>query len=161
MLFLQAYIILSSMNVTKQLWSMTSAPIGACWTESMKLGAEFHSHAQDEFLQDVQEKNARLAEQLGICLLRLQLAGESLKLLKVCLLFFWGFGSRGALILPGLAGQAGLAREGDGGGEGAYGVLRTAGARGGGAAPARSVDLGRATAARRHVGSPARPAVAR
>lgn len=71
------------MDVTKQLWSMTSTPVGASWTESMKLGAELHSQARDEFMNDVQDKNARLAEQLGICLLRLQMAGESLKLLKV------------------------------------------------------------------------------
>jgi hypothetical protein len=78
-------------TTTKQLWSMTSgAPIGASWTESMKLGANLHAQARDEFLADVQDKNARMAEQLGLCLMRLHLAGEAMKKLTVrtCVLSF-------------------------------------------------------------------------
>jgi hypothetical protein len=57
---------------TQQLWSMQT-PIGAAWTESMRLGYKYHDQARDEFFKDVQAKNAYLAEQLGVCAMQLNL----------------------------------------------------------------------------------------
>ena len=58
--------------ITQQLWAMQT-PIGAAWTESMQLGCKYHEQARDDFCKDVQAKNACLAEQLGLCAMRLNL----------------------------------------------------------------------------------------
>jgi hypothetical protein len=61
-------------SCTQQLWAM--APIGAAWTESMQLGAEYQAKAQIEYYRDIEVKNAELSGHLGACVMRMRFQDE-------------------------------------------------------------------------------------
>jgi hypothetical protein len=61
-------------SCTQQLWAMT--PIGAGWTESMQLGAEYQAKAQHEYYRDMEVKNAELSGHLGACVMRMRFQDE-------------------------------------------------------------------------------------
>jgi hypothetical protein len=68
-------------SCTEKLWSMV--PVGAAWTESMKLGGELHEKAREEYLCDLRMKNNELAEQLGLYSMQLHVTLEEMKALQV------------------------------------------------------------------------------
>jgi hypothetical protein len=49
----------------------------------MQLGAVLHAQAREEYAQEVQRKNAQLSEQLGLCMLQLDLRCEELEAAQV------------------------------------------------------------------------------
>jgi hypothetical protein len=62
-------------SCTRQLWAMT--PIGAGWTESMQLGAQFQERATEEYCMELRAKNVELGSQLSLCMLQLRMTQEA------------------------------------------------------------------------------------
>lgn len=68
----------------EQLWSMSPAPLGAAWTESMQLGAVLKDEAREAYCKELEAKNTELWKEVSISHLQLHVMREDLEKVREC-----------------------------------------------------------------------------